>query len=243
MKKILVALILCTSTIVFAQEKVLLRVNQEVGDTYDVKMRMTQDMGDLMKMEIGMDMTIEVTDLKNGNTISEAQFSRATMAMDYLGQSMEYDSNMEESEMDEFGKGAHAEMKKLLESVMLIENDNLGNVIKTEIKSGNADISAFKDNMSGMIYPEEAVGVGSTWTATKQQQDMRIESTYEVVAITDDTVTVKITGEMIGVEGTLKGQSFIDRATGNVTKSEVAMTFEVEGQTVESNVVLTSTKK
>ncbi|WP_461599994.1 hypothetical protein, partial [Winogradskyella sp.] len=116
-------------------------------------MRMTQDMGDLMKMEIGMDMTIEVKELKNDHTISEAKYSHARMAMDYLGQSMEYDSNMEESEMDDFAKGAHTEMKNLLESVMIIENDNLGNVIKTEIKSGNADISAFKDNLSGMVYP------------------------------------------------------------------------------------------
>ncbi|WP_461599986.1 hypothetical protein, partial [Winogradskyella sp.] len=77
----------------------------------------------------------------------------------------------------------------------------------------------------------------------KQEQDMSIKSTYEVVAITDDSVEVKITGEMIGIEGTLEGLSFIDRATGNISKSEVDMIFKVEGQTVESNVVLTSTKK
>ena len=244
MKKVLLALLLCVGTLAFAQEKVLLRLNYEEGDKYEVKTVMNQDMGELMDMGISMTMNLNVTDTKDNSIVTEATFSKVKMTMDYMGQSMVYDSTMDESEMDEFAKGAHSEMKKLMETVMIIENDKLGNIKDTEIKTGIADVDSFKDNMSGMVYPEEAVGVGSKWTASKEQKGMNINSTYEVTSITDDTVEIKVTGTIAGAsEGTLNGKSSIEIKTGNVIKSEVNMAFSIEGQEVKSDVIITSIKQ
>jgi len=244
MKKVLLALLLCVSILGFSQDKVLLRLNYEKGDNYEIKTVMNQDMGELMDMGISMTMNLSVTNVEDDNIVTEATFSKIKMTMDYMGQSMVYDSTMDESEMDEFAKGAHSEMKKLMETVMIIENDKLGNIKDTEIKTGLADVSSFKDNMSGMVYPEEAVEVGSKWSASKEQKGMSIESTYEVTSITEDTVEIKVTGTIAGAsEGTLNGKSSIEIKTGNVIKSEVNMTFSIEGQEVKSDVVITSVKK
>ncbi|WP_138433435.1 DUF6263 family protein [Winogradskyella algicola] len=244
MKKVLVVLLLCVGTLAFSQETALLRLNYEKGDTYEVKTVMKQSMGEFMKMDMTMSMDLNVTDAKDNAIISEATFSHVKMDMESMGQKMDYDSNTEESELSPFGKGMHVEMKKLLETVVTIENDKLGNVTKTDIKSGIADISSFKDNMSGMIFPEEAVEVGYKWNETKEQEGMNIETTYEVASITDDTVELKVTGNVSGAaKGTLEGSSSVDRATGNVIKSEVNMSVTAEGQAIETSVVMTSTKK
>ena len=244
MKKALLALLLCVSTLAFSQDKVLLRLNYEKGDKYEVKTVMSQDMGEVMTMDMTMSMNLNVTNVEDNNIVTEATFSHVSMDMESMGQKMKYDSNTKESEMDPFAQGAHSEMKKLLESVLVVENDKLGNITNTELKSGMADISAFKDNMGGMVYPEEAVEVGSKWTVTKEQKGMSIESTYEVTSITDDTVELKVTGKVAGAAGgSIDGKSSIEIKTGNVIKSEVNMAFSIEGQTVKSNVVITSVKK
>ncbi|WP_426430548.1 DUF6263 family protein [Winogradskyella sp. HB-48] len=244
MKKILVALLLCISTLAFSQEKTLLRLNYKKGDVYEIKTVMNQNMGEVMTMDMDMTMSLNVTEVKDNNITTEATFNHVKMSMESMGQKMAYDSNTKESEMDPFAQGAHAEMKKLIESVVLIENDTRGNITNTELKSGTADISAFKDNMGGMIYPEDPVEVGTTWSASKEQQGMTIESTYKVTAITDDTVELEVTGKITGTaEGTLDGKSNINKETGNVIKSEVNMAFTVEGQKVGSTITITSTKK
>lgn len=244
MKKLLSILLLFTCTLVFSQEKVLLRLNYETGDTYEIKTVLNQNMGEMMKMDMSMYMNLKVTDVKDDNIVTQATFSHVTMNMESMGQKMGYDSNTKESEMDPFALGAHSEMKKLLESVLIIENDKLGNVKNTELKSGMADISAFKDNMSGMVYPKEAVEVGTKWTAIKEQQGMNLESTYEVVSITDDTVELEITGKITGAsKGTLDGKSSIEKDTGNLSKSEINMSFSIEGQDVKSKIIITSEKK
>lgn len=244
MKKVLLALLLCVSTLAFSQDKALLRLNYEKGDTYEVKTVMKQNMGEMMKIDMTMTMDLNVTDVKEDAIVSEATFSHVKMNMESMGQKMDYDSNTEESELSPFGQGMHVEMKKLLETVVTIENDKLGNVTKTDIKSGLADVSSFKDNMNSMKYPKEAIEVGYKWTETKQREGMNIESTYEVASITDDSVELKVTGNVSGsAKGTLDGKSSIERATGNVSKSEVNMALTLEGQNFETSVIVTSTKK
>lgn len=244
MKKILLALLLCVGTLAFSQEKVLLRLNYEKGDTYEVKMTMNQNMGEMMTMDMTMSMNLNVTNVEDDNIVTEATYSHAKMDMESMGQKMGYDSNTKESEMDPFAQGMHVEMKKLLETVIEIENDKLGNITSTELKAGTSDISAFKDNMSGMVYPEDAVEVGTKWTVTKEQQGMTFEYTYEIVSITSDTVELEIKGNITGAaDGTFDGKSSIDKDTGNVDISEMNMSFSVEGQDVKSKIVITSVKK
>ena len=95
-----------------------------------------------------------------------------------------------------------------------------------------------------MVYPEDAVEVGTNWTATKEQQGMTFEYTYEVVSITSDTVELEIKGNITGTaDGTFDCKSSIDKETGNVDISEMNMSFSVEGQDVKSKIVITSVKK
>ncbi len=102
MKKVLVVLLLCVSTLAFSQETALLRLNYEKGDTYEVKTVMKQSMGEFMKMDMTMSMDLNVTDTKDNAIISEATFSHVKMDMESMGQKMDYDSNTEESELSPF---------------------------------------------------------------------------------------------------------------------------------------------
>ena len=69
MKKVLLALLLCVSILGFSQDKVLLRLNYEKGDKYEVKTVMNQDMGEVMTKCMTMSMNLNVTNVEDNNIV------------------------------------------------------------------------------------------------------------------------------------------------------------------------------
>lgn len=244
MKKIAIALLLLVSTITFGQEKVLLRLNYEKGDVYEVNASVNQDMGGLMKMGINMSMQLKVTDVKEETYITEASFNGVKMDMETMGQKMKYDSNMKESEMDDFAKSAHGEMKELLETRIAFEYDKLGKIIEASLLSKKGNAKDFEDNMNSMVLPKEAVQVGSKWSEERSTKaGLKMNYEYEVTEITKDKVEVKVTGTISGEKDAISGVGSIDRKTGNMIKMDMDLIITVQGQKVNSKVIVTTTKK
>lgn len=244
MKKILVAFVMLISALSFSQEKVLLRLNYQKGDVYQVALKMNQDMGEMMKLDIQMVMEMKVTEVKEESFMTEASFKNVKMDMNAMGQQMKYDSNMKESEMDAFAQGAHSSMKDLLSTLIAFEYDKRGNVINTKVISGNGNVKDFQDNFSSMVLPEEEVTVGSTWSAMKSTKEgSKMDYVYEVTAINSDNVEVKVSGSISGEENAISGKGTINRETGNMKDMDMDLIIKVQGQKVNSKVLMTTTKK
>ncbi len=243
MKKILGFLFLTITAISFSQEKVLLRLNYENGDVYQVDASIKQDMGEFLKMDIIMKMDMEVTEAKENSYLTETSFKNIKMDMNTMGKKMQYDSDTKESEMDDFSRGVHSEMKKLLTTLVSFEFDKRGNVVETKVISGESQAKDFEQSMGAMVLPEEAVTIGSTWSFKKTSKEgIEMNYIYEVTAINPDNVEVKISGTVTGEEA-ISGTGLIDRKSGNMSKMDVDMIIKIQGQKVNSKVFLTTTKK
>lgn len=244
MKKLVAALLLLTTTLSFGQEKVLLRYNYKKGDNYKVTANIAQKMGTMMDMNITMDMSFDISTVTKEGYTSDVVFDQVLMNMEMNGQKMKYDSKTKEAEMDPFSKGVHTKMQPLLDTSILFEYDKLGNISKTEIISGKADITQFKDNMNSIIYPEEAISVGSEWNGKqKTKEGVEINYTYKVTAIKADKITFDISGTIAAMEGDVSGNGIIDRKTGNMDEMNIIMNMSVQGQSIASNIKMTCTKQ
>lgn len=243
MKKILVTLLLFIVTISFAQEKVLLRLNYEKGDVYQVNASIKQNMGELMNMDINMKMDLKITDVVDYGYITEASFKNVKMDMNAMGQNMKYDSDMKESEMDAFAKGAHLEMKELLKTLIAFQYDKLGKILKAKIITGKGNVKDFEESMNSMVLPEEPVVIGSIWKTSKSTKSgEKLDYIYEVTEINPDDVIVKVSGSVSGEENTISGKGIIDRKTGNMSNLDMDLIIKVKGQKINSKVVMTTTK-
>ncbi len=105
MTKKIIALLLFVSTITLAQEKVLLRLNYEKGDSYTMTMKMAQEMG-MGEMTNNMDIQIEydVTGVSDDTYESSAKITKMVMDMKQGGVNVSYDSTKKDEELDEIGK-------------------------------------------------------------------------------------------------------------------------------------------
>jgi len=245
MTKKLIALLLFVTTISMAQEKALLRLNYEKGDAFVVKMRMNQVIGGAMEMNIGMDMSMDIKDVQNDLYLSEMSFTKMSMDMIAEGKTMNYTSDMKEEEMTPFAKGAHSQMKTLLETIVSFKYNKFGEVKETKIVSGTGDTSSFTENSNSIVYPKDPVKVGTEWKDTKKtSKGVDINYLYKVKEITSNKVLLDVTGTEGGnAKGDLKGTASIDRATGNIDKMDVVMDMDVMGQKMKSNIKMTTEKK
>lgn len=227
----------------FSQESTILRLRYNTGDTYLMKMQMTQDMGEAMKMNMLMEMPMEVTHADDTTNVAKMSFSRISMDMEQAGTNITYDSDLKEEEMDEAGKMMSSQMSPILGTVIAIKSNVYGEVLDLKMLEGSGNANQFADQAQSVVYPKEPISVGYSWTAEKENNGMTISSTYTVKSIEETNVNIGISGAISGTaSGTLTGDLNIHKMSGVPTLSTINMDFETMGQKVKSDIVISVDK-
>jgi hypothetical protein len=242
MKKLLVLFLVVSSTISFGQETVLLRLNYTKGDVYIAKMTMSQEMGTVMSMGMNIDMNLKVVDVTGDTNITEMTFTKMTMDMLQGGNVMSFDSTKSDEELDDTGKMMKDQMSPMLEAVLTAKGNDLGEVIEVTAEPNVPGMTDFA-NQSNVIYPKEALKVGSTWAFQKNEKGMVLDFVYKVTSILKDKVGLEITGKSSGMAtGDITGTMDIDRKSGVPLNSNIDMALSVQGQEMNSKVSMTMIK-
>lgn len=244
MKKLLILFLVVTANLSFAQDAVLLRLNYEKGATYDVAMNISQEMGAVMSMGMVMNMDIKVIDVKDDTYDSEMKFTKMTMDMLQGGKVMSFDSSKSDEELDEAGKMMKAQMGPMLGAVISAKGNNLGQILEVKVAPSVPGVEDMAKQSSNVVYPKEAIRVGSTWTMTKEEKGMKMDFLYTVKSIDSDKIVLDITGDVSGMAtGKISGNMNIDKASGIPKNSLIDMNMSVSGQELKSKITMTMVKK
>ena len=219
MKKLLILLLVVSSTISVAQESVLLRLKYKNGDVYSLKMKQSMN-SPAMMMGNNVDMEMGILGKEGDVYTSEMKISKMTMDMMQGGMQMSYDSTKKDDELDEMGKMMKAQISPMLKVVITTKMNSLGKVLETKVVPNMPNAEQFSSQ--SVSYPEKAVKVGDTWNDEKDAQGMKTAVEYKVTKITKDIVVLSTTGKVSGAgTGTVNGTLEIDRKSGMPLKSLV----------------------
>jgi hypothetical protein len=244
MKKLLVLFLVVSANISLAQESVLLRLNYEKGATYDVAMKMSQEMGTMMSMGMAINMDIKVLDVNDDTYESEMKFTKMTMDMLQGGNAMSFDSTKKDEELDEAGKMMKAQMGPMLQAIITAKGNNLGEMIAVSVAPNVPGMEDIANQSSNVVYPKEAVKVGSTWTTTKEQKGMKMDFLYTVKSILKNKIILDLSGKVSGMAtGNISGSMEIERSSGIPLNSLIDMDLSVSGQELKSKITMTMSKK
>lgn len=237
------ALLLFVSTITMAQEKVLLRLNYEKGDSYTMDMKMAQVMGmGVMTTDMSIQMKYDITNVSADTYETTAKLTKMAMDMKQGATQVSYDSTKKDEELDETGKMMKSQMAPMLEASILMKGDKLGKTLETKVEPNVPGVGEFTDQ-SNIIYPEKSVAVGDSWTMTKSNKGMNFNFTYKVKTITAKSVVLDVSGKVSGIaEGDITGSMNIDRDSGVVAESKINMAMKVQGQDLSTNLTINQTK-
>jgi len=244
MKKLLFLFLVISVSFITAQESVILRLNYENGATYNVSMNMSQNMGTIMSMGMSINMDIKILDVQNDTYNSEMKFTKITMDMLQGGNVMSFDSTKNDDELDDAGKMMKAQMDPMLQAVIFAKGNNLGEMLEMSMEPNVPGMEDLVNQSSNVIYPKEALKVGSTWTMNKDEKGMKMDFAYEVISISKDKVILDVSGDVSGMaSGKITGNMDIDRKSGTPVNSEIDMVLSVSGQELKSKVTITMSKK
>ncbi len=243
MKKFFTLLLVAVTMVTTAQESVILRVHHTKGAKYLVKMDMNNDMGSAGFMGMKMEMETKVIDAKENAFETEMSFKRISMDMMQQGMTMSYDSNTKDEDLDDKGKMLKAQIGPMLKMVVTSKTDALGNITDTKVVPNMPGADQFTNQSNNVVYPKEAVKVGSTWTAEKSNQGMTMKFVYTVKSITKESVDVDLSGKISGAgTGDVTGSLKIDREIGIPTFFDMNMDMSANGMKIKSTIKMTTTK-
>ncbi|KGL63938.1 DUF6263 family protein [Polaribacter sp. Hel1_85] len=244
MKKLLILFLVISANLSVAQDSVLLRLNYEKGVTYDVSMKISQEMGTMMSMGMAINMDIKVLDVNEDTYDSEMKFTKMTMDMLQGGQIMSFDSSKSDDELDEAGKMMKTQMGPMLKAVIFAKGNNLGEIIEAKAEPNVPGMEDIAKQSSNVVYPKEAIKVGSTWMMTKNEKGMKMDFIYTVKSISKENIIVDLTGEVSGMAtGKITGNMEIETQSGIPANSQINMDMSVSGQDLKSKVTMTMAKK
>ncbi|OAD44998.1 DUF6263 family protein [Polaribacter atrinae] len=244
MKKLLILFLVISANLSLAQDSALLRLNYEKGATYDVEMNISQEMGAVMSMGMLINMDIKVLDVKDGTYDSEMKFTKMTMDMLQGGQAMSFDSTKSDDELDETGKMMKAQMGPMLSALIYAKGNNLGEMLEVKVEPSIPGVEDMAKQSSNVVYPKEAVSVGSNWTMTKEEKGMKMDFLYTVKSISSDKIVLDLSGDVSGMAtGKISGNMNIDKASGIPKNSTIDMNMSVSGQELKSKITMTMVKK
>ncbi|QOD61898.1 hypothetical protein H9I45_05510 [Polaribacter haliotis] len=243
MKKLLILFVLVATFNVAAQETVLLRLNYAKGDTYKTNMKVTQNVGVAMSSTIMMTMNQEIVSVTEDLFTSNMKISNMSMDMMQGGQIMSYDSSKKVEDLDEMGKMIATQMGPFLSANFISKGNNLGEVLETTVEPNVPGAEQMLKQSGSVVYPKEAVKVGSVWTTKKSENGMELEFNYKVSAITTTTVKIDVSGTVGGIaKGTISGSMDVDKKSGVPVDSKVEMKMAAQGQDIVSGVESKITK-
>lgn len=244
MKKLVVLFLVISATISSAQDPVLLRLNYEKGASYSVSMNMSQEMGTMMSMGMSIDMGMKIIDAKGENYESEMKFTKISMDMLQGGNIISFDSSKSDDELDEAGKMMKTQMGPMLEAVVLTKGNNLGEITEAVVEPNVPGMEDLANQSSNVVYPKEAVKVGSTWTMSKDEKGMKMDFLYTVTSILKETILLDLSGDVSGMaDGKITGNIKIDRTSGIPLETLMNMNLSVNGQELTSKVSVTTRKR
>lgn len=243
MKKLLLVLFVISANISLAQETALLRLNYEKGATYEVSMTVSQEMGAIMSMGMGINMTMKITDVDGDTYDAEMKFTQMTMDMLQGGNAMSFDSTKSEEDLDEAGKQMKTQMQPMLEALMFAKGNNLGEILEMKVEPNVMGMEDIVKQSSSVIYPTEAVKVGDSWTMSKDEKGMKMDFVYTVKSISDENVILALSGDVSGMaSGKISGDMQIDTESGLPLNSNINMLMNISGQEMNSKVNMKTTK-
>tara|TARA_R110002124_G_scaffold199052_1_gene365868 strand:+ start:5725 stop:6459 length:735 start_codon:yes stop_codon:yes gene_type:complete len=244
MKKLLILIVIAFTINTNAQESVLLRLNYKKGDSYEMNMKMSQDMGAAMSMDMGMKMKQNITNVAGDTYMSEMKITQISMDMSQGGMNMSYDSSKSDEELDATGKMMKGQMEPMLQAVITVKGNKIGEIIETTVVPDIPGTSDFAKQSSNIVYPKKVVRVGDTWAINKSDKGMTMNFTYKVKSITKNNVLLDISGVVSGAgEGTITGDIKVERNSGVPLISNINMKIVVQGQDMVTKMTATMTKQ
>ncbi|MDC0869745.1 DUF6263 family protein [Flavobacteriaceae bacterium] len=244
MKRILIALLVITSIAVSAQESVLLRLNYTKGDSYLMTVESKQGMGAQGGVNMKMNMGVIVSEVSGDNVKTESKILSVAVDMMQGGMAMSYDSNKKDEELDQMGQMLKSQFDPMMNSIIYNSYDKLGNITETKVEPSVPGMNQLTEGSGSVIYPNEKISVGSSWSSNKDNQLMKTTTTYTVSQIKDGIVYLDITGNVSGaegVDGAVKGSSEIEVSTGLAKKTSIEVAISNQGMdiTINSNITMT----
>ena len=243
MKRILIALLVITSIAVSAQESVLLRLNYTEGDSYLMTVESKQGMGAQGGVNMKMNMGMIVSEVSGDNVKTESKILSIALDMMQGGMAMSYDSNKKDEELDQMGQMLKSQFDPMMNSIIYNSYDKLGNITETKVEPSVPGMNQLTEASGSVIYPNEKISVGSSWSSNKDNQGMKTTTTYTVSQIKDGIVYLDITGNVSGAaaSGSVKGSSEIEVSTGLAKKTSIEVAISNQGMdiTINSNITMT----
>ena len=244
MKKLLILIVIAFTINTNAQESTLLRLNYTKGDSYVTTMKMSQDMGAVMSMDINVVMNMNIAEASADSYVSKMKIAKMSMDMSQGGMNISYDSSKKEEELDAGGKMMKSQMGPILEVIITAKGNNLGEITETTVEPNIPNASDFTNQTSNVIYPKKSLRVGDTWTMNKKDKGMNIDFTYTVKSITNTNVKLDVTGKVSGnATGTVSGNMNIDKSSGVPLNSTIDMNLDLNGNAMITKMVATTVKQ
>lgn len=243
MKKISILFFILCSTVVFAQEEVLLRLEYKKGDVYDITMKMKQDMGTLMNSVMTMEMKQEITEVNKEDYLCAMNIGNIKMDV-FQGENVQsYDSTKEVKEGDVFANQMKQALGGMLEATILFKGNYLGEALEVKIEPNVPGMEKMMASNESVVYPKEKVKVGSIWNMTKNQNGVVMNFTYTVKEINKEFVFIDISGDTSGLAtGEISGKMKLDRKDGVPTESTIIIDMDTGGQKVATTVDMITKK-
>ena len=201
-------------------------------------------MGTMMSMGMSIDMGMKIIDAKGENYESEMKFTKISMDMLQGGNIISFDSSKSDDELDEAGKMMKTQMGPMLEAVVLTKGNNLGEITEAVVEPNVPGMEDIANQSSNVVYPKQAVKVGSTWTMSKDEKGMKMDFLYTVTSILKETILLDLSGDVSGMaDGKITGNIKIDRTSGIPLETLMNMNLSVNGQELTSKVSVTTRKR
>ena len=243
MKKLLFLFVLVTAINATSQESVLLRANYKKGDVLEVKMEQSQNMGAKGGVDMKMSMDMIVTSKDGDMLTTESKIKSINMNMLQGGMAMSYDSSMKVEDLDEMGKMMKQQFDPMMKSTIIAKVNSQGEILETKVEPSNPAMDQIIAQAKGVIYPNEEVLVGTSWSDVTSQQGMSVTSIYTVSKIENGKVYINITGAVTGMgEGDIKGDLVVDIETGIQDSASSEMAVNAGGMDMKISTKTTTTK-
>ncbi|MFB1041181.1 MAG: hypothetical protein QMC35_12065 [Polaribacter sp.] len=243
MKKLLFLFVLVTAINATSQESVLLRANYKKGDVLEVKMEQSQNMGAKGGVDMKMSMDMIVTSKDGVLLTTESKIKSINMNMLKGGMAMSYDSSMKDDDLDEMGKMMKQQFDPMMKSTIIAKVNSQGEILETKVEPSNPAMDQIIAQAKGVIYPNEEVLVGTSWSDVTSQQGMSVTSIYTVSKIENGKVYINITGAVTGMgEGDIKGDLVVDIETGIQDSASSEMAVNAGGMDMKISTKTTTTK-
>jgi hypothetical protein len=243
MKKLLFLFLLVTAINVTSQESVLLRANYKKGDVLEVKMEQSQNMGAKGGVDMKMSMDMIVTSKGGDMLTTKSKIKSINMNMLQGGMAMSYDSSMKEEDLDEMGKMMKQQFDPMMKSIITSKINSQGEILETKVEPSNPAMDQITAQAKGVIYPNEEVSVGTSWSDVASQQGMSVTSIYTVSKIENGKVYINITGSVTGMgEGDIKGDLVVDIETGIQDSASSEIAINAGGMDMKISTTTTTSK-